>query len=139
MALAQPALAQAFLFNKNNHMKYNKYFIATLLGISFNFTPAFIPVAQSQTNNNTDYGSLLGIIPEIAAYKKNLPLYLLPKPAVPVGVPAIPNPTAPIPITSIPSGPGKYPLVRWLLPGGPPPPAPYLPPLTCTFETCPIN
>lgn len=98
-----------------------------------------MPAAQSQTNNSTDYGSLQGIVPVIAVYKKNQIANQPQPPSTTGAAPAIPNPTAPIPITSTPSAPGKYPLVRWLLPGGPPPPAPVLPPLTCTFETCPID
>lgn len=120
-------------------MKRNNYFYVSLLGLCLNLIPAFIPLAQSQTNSSTDYESLQGILPVITNYKKNPQLYLLPKPIATSPAPAIPNPTAPIPIYSTPSAPGKYPLVRWLLPGGPPPAAPYLPPLTCTFETCPIN
>jgi hypothetical protein len=118
--------------------KYNKYLVAALMAISFNCIPAFISTAQSQTKN-TDYGTLQDIVPIIAVYKKNQILNQNSSQSTSGAAPAIPNPTHPIPITSIPSAPGKYPLVRWLLPGGPPPPAPYLPPLTCTFETCPVD
>jgi hypothetical protein len=38
-------------------MKYNRHFIATLLSLSFNFIPTFLPTAQSQTNNKTDNNS----------------------------------------------------------------------------------
>lgn len=117
-------------------MKCKKYFIATLLSIGLNFIPIFIPSALSQTD--PEYGSLIGIIPIITIYKVKPPLYLLPKGTIPVtAAPAIPNPTGPVAITTTPSAPGKYPLVRWLLPGGPPPTqTPILPPLTCNYDDC---
>ena len=31
---------------------------------------------------------------------------------------------------------GKYPLISWILPGGPPPPTPDLPPLSCNYDDC---
>ena len=118
-------------------MKRNNYFYVSLLGLYLNLIPAFIPIAQSQTNSNTDYESLQGILPVIVNYKKNTPLYLLPKPVITSPAPAIPNPTAPIPIYSTPSAPGKYPQVQWLLPGGPPPTqTPISPPLNCTYYDC---
>lgn len=117
-------------------MKF-KIFCTTSYIALLNVIPITMSVAHADTPS-TDYGVLMGIVPELAKYK-NTPLYLLPKPNILVTAPVIPSPTQPIPITSTPSGPGKYPLVRWLLPGGPPPPAPYLPPLPCNFDTCPIN
>lgn len=51
-------------------------------------------------------------------------------------VSAIPDPAYPIPIISTPSEPGKQPMMSWLLPGGPPPPAPNLSPLTCNYDDC---
>jgi hypothetical protein len=117
-------------------MKYNKYAIAVFLSLTLNFVPAFMPAALSQTNNN-EYGSLAGIVDVIAIFKKNPPLYLLPKGTAPVLVPSIPNPTYPVPITSTPSAPGKQPMIRWLLPGGPPPAqTPILPALTCNYDDC---
>jgi hypothetical protein len=117
-------------------MKYYKYFGTTLLSISFGFVPAFMLTAHSQTNNNTDYGSLNEIVPIITTYKKSPPTLMVPIGLNPTPAPVIPNPTYPIPITSTPA-PGKFAMVRWLLPGGPPPPAPNLPPLECTINTCP--
>ena len=112
-------------------MKYRKFFIVLLAAL--NFIPGFIPAAHSQTSNS-DYGSLIGILPVIAG-KKNAIQNPTPKP--PTTAPAIPNPTQPIPITTTPSAPGKYPLVRWLLPGGPPPAqTPILSPLTCNHYDC---
>lgn len=118
-------------------MKQNNYFYVSLLGLCLNLIPALVPVARSQTNGKTDYESLQGILPIIIDYKKNKPLYLLPKPVIIAPAPVNPNPTKPIPITTTPTAPGKYPLVRWLLPGGPPPTqTPILPPLTCNYDDC---
>jgi hypothetical protein len=120
-------------------MKCNKHFITALLGISLCFAATFMHAAHAQISNNTDYGTLQDIVPIIATYKKSSPTLMVPIGYVPpISVPAVPNPTYPIPITTTPSAPGKYPLVRWLLPGGPPPPAPNLPPFpyTCVNVIC---
>jgi hypothetical protein len=109
-------------------MSYKKYFTTASLFFSLSFTSSAI-FAETQTTINTDYGDLAEIIPMIIKYKQSL-----------TNTTTVTNNTnKPILIPGIPSAPGKYPLDRWLLPGGPPPPAPYLPPLTCTYETCPIN
>lgn len=117
-------------------MKLNRFIILKLLVASLGVTHA---TSYGQTPANTDYGSLIDIIPVIAKIKANPTANLI----VPIGwvspvpVPSTPSPTHPIPITTAPSAPGKFAMVRWLLPGGPPPPAPNLPPLECTIHTCP--
>ena len=51
-------------------------------------------------------------------------------------VSTVPNSAHPIAIISPPSEPGKQPMIRWLLPGGQPPPPPNLLPLTCNYDDC---
>lgn len=119
-------------------MKYHKPIITLLLSILMNFTFTFISPAYAQTNNKKDYDILTAVIPIIAEYKKDI-LFRPRPPTARLPVPEKPNPTQPVPIYSTPPGPGKFAMVKWLLPGGPPPPAPVLPPLTCDYYTCPVN
>jgi hypothetical protein len=116
-------------------MTLKKYTNAIFLIAYFVLTPLTSNAQQTQSSKNSDYGVLNEIIPLITTYRKNV----INNPAPPVSTPVTPTPTKPVPIYSAPSAPGKYPLVRWLLPGGSPPAAPYLPPLTCNFDTCPVN
>lgn len=117
-------------------MKLRQNFIAPIFVISV-ITAAFTNNVYSQTNKATDYDSLIGIIPIIVEYKKDILFKPRPPIARLVPAPQNPSPTQPQPIYSTPSAPGKHPLVRWLLPGGPPPAStPVLPPLTCDYDDC---
>jgi hypothetical protein len=118
-------------------MKSKVYSLAAVLVICLNFIPALTSQAQAQTNEITEYGSLNDIVPLIAAIKRDI--LFRPRPAIAPGAsaPNVLNPTGPIGITTAPSAPGKYPLVRWLLPGGPPPAqTSILAPLTCNYDDC---
>lgn len=115
-------------------MRFKKIYTTSIIAL-LSISPFAMSTAHADSPS-TDYGVLMGIVPELAKYK-NTPLYLLPRPNIPVTAPVIPSPTQPIPITSTPSAPGKQPMVRWLLPGGPPP-APNLAPFpfSCYNVVC---